>query len=287
MKKYLIVFTLLLFSLFLCFADEESSFIETGTSAPLTITAFKNTSLTSDYTLVVSASTPQTIRLQEDGTYQDETGAVGSVETLDISYYLKKNNTNKIQNAMTLTLSTNKRIPVNVDIWFSAFRKQTRYAVETEDGQITYQFDAVSSSFMTVTWTANSPVPAGWVNSDMVYTDGYWYRYKMGLSIGNTTMTTNSVSVQSKDQNGATMSLKFYPYAERSTSENGSYSSINPIPGEDYVLPGMSSEAIPPNEIPTLVSRSVNFTMQLASSFINIPTNSRYTGSVRITVKGD
>lgn len=270
MKKFLVVLTLIVFSCMFCFADEG-----TQDTASFEVKATKSGSLSSDYTLVVTASVPEAF-VQEG---QSVIGEVGSVESFDITQtFVKKVKANfsdstTIYSALTLNVSTNSKKPVLVDVWFSAFRDTTRYK-EGESQQL--EFDGIAESFLKVKWTAKS--------SDPSYTsaifNGTEYKYRLNLTANNKTLATSSdsytVTVE-KNASGQTMNLVFTP-----VEKNGNIPEIEPP-----TLPGFDPS---PSEGPlVLISRTVNFDMALdnANNFNLIPANTNYTCTVRITVKGE
>ena len=141
MKRLLIVFTLLVFSCLFCFANETDS------STVLDVTAVKSGSLSSAFALTVTASVPQSIVQQG----QSVIGEVGSVESFDLTPVLKNGfNLDSMNDALSITVNTNSKRPVLVDVWFSAFRDTTRYKGED------LVFDGVAASFVSVTWTATA-----------------------------------------------------------------------------------------------------------------------------------
>ena len=244
-----------------CFADEG-----THDSTTLNVTATKSGSLSSDFALVVTASVPQSI-VQEG---QSLIGEIGSVESFDLTPVLKQGlNLQGFNNALTLTVSTNSKKPVSIDVWFSAFRDTTRYNEELD-------FDGVAASYITATWTAysNENKPE-YTSADDTY-GSVKYFYKLNTVANKTTTLTNNKSISTKAENasGNTLSLVFTPVAQNAS-----------IPATDApTLPGMDTSD--PNNL-TLVSRTVNFNMSMGKKFDEIPANTNYTCTVRITVKGD
>lgn len=242
-----------------CFADEG-----THDSTTLNVTATKSGSLSSDFALVVTASVPESI-VQEG---QSLIGEIGSVESFDLTPVLKQGvNTSSMNNALTLTVSTNSRKPVLVDVWFSAFRDTTRYKGEE------LEFDGVAASFINANWTAKSTDP-GYTSADQTF-NSTTYKYRLNLTANNKTLSKSGdyCSISATNAAGQTMNLVFTPVAE-----NGSIPEI-----EAPTLPGMNTA----NDPLTLISRSVNFNMGLGKKFDEIPANTNYTCTVRITVKGD
>ena len=267
MKRFLVVLTLLFFSCMLCFADEG-----TQDSTSLNITAQKSGSLSSSYALVVTATVPDSI---SQG--QEVIGQVGTVESFDITPAFVDQTTRNFNQSTTLTgvleltVGTNSKKPVLVDVWFSTFRDTTRYKGEGEQ----MEFDAVAASNLNVKWTAKSNIPeSNYTEADQEY-GAVQYYYKLVPKANNTTLTgSTSCSVTAKTVAGETMNLVFTP-----VEKNGS------IPETDAAtLPGM----IPKNVDPTLVSRKVVFDLALdGTNYFLIPANTNYTCTVRITVKGD
>ena len=267
MKRFLVVLTLLFFSCLLCFADEG-----TQDSTSLNITAQKSGSLSSSYALVVTATVPTSI---SQG--QTVIGQVGSVESFDITPAFVDQTTRDFTKSTTLTgvleltVGTNSKKPVLVDVWFSAFRDTTRYKGEGEQ----MEFDAVAASNLPVTWTAKSNVTeSNYTTADQTY-GGVQYYYKLVPKANNTTLSgSKSCSVTAKTVTGETMNLVFTP-----VEKNGSIPETEPA-----TLPGMN-----PGNNPTLISRTVVFDLALDknSNYFKIPANTNYTCTVRITVKGD
>lgn len=244
-----------------CFADEG-----TQDSTTLDVTAVKSGSLSSDFALVVTASVPQSI-VQEG---QSVIGEIGSVESFDITQTLKNNNNaNNLNSALALTVSTNSKRPVLVDVWFSAFRDTTRYKGEE------LEFDGVAASYLSVKWTAKSTLPA-YTSADESY-NHVLYEYMLKTTANTKELSGGSTKceITSSNADGQTMNFVFTPIAKNTS-----------IPESDApTLPGMDTE----NETLTLLSRTVTFDMTLAggATFNLIPANTNYTCTVRITVKGD
>lgn len=247
-----------------CFADEG-----TQDSTTLNVTATKSGSLSSEFALVVTASVPQSI-VQEG---QSLIGEIGSVESFDLTPVLKQGlNLQGLNDALTLTVSTNSKKPVSIDVWFSAFRDTTRYKGEGEE----MEFDGVAASYITATWTARSNEnKPEYTATDQAY-GSVDYSYKLNVVANNTTTLTNNKSISTKAENasGNTLSLVFTPVAQNAS-----------IPASDApTLPGMDTSD--PNNL-TLVSRTVIFNMSMGKKFDEFPANTNYTCTVRITVKGD
>ena len=244
-----------------CFADEG-----TQDSTTLNVTATKSGSLSSDFALVVTASVPQSI-VQEG---QSLIGEIGSVESFDLTPVLKQGfNLQGLNNALTLTVRTNSKKPVSIDVWFSAFRDTTRYKGEE------LEFDGVAASYITATWTAysNENKPE-YTSADEAY-GSVNYSYKLNTVANKTTTLTNGKTYATKAENasGNTLSLVFTPVAQNAN-----------IPATDApTLPGMDTS----KQTLTLVSRTVNFNMSMGKKFDEFPANTNYTCTVRITVKGD
>ena len=244
-----------------CFADEG-----TQDSTTLNVTATKSGSLSSDFALVVTASVPQSI-VQEG---QSLIGEIGSVESFDLTPVLKQGfNLQGLNNALTLTVRTNSKKPVSIDVWFSAFRDTTRYKGEE------LEFDGVAASYITATWTAysNENKPE-YTSADQAY-GSVNYSYKLNTVANKTTTLTNGKTYATKAENasGNTLSLVFTPVAQNAN-----------IPATDApTLPGMDTS----KQTLTLVSRTVNFNMSMGKKFDEFPANTNYTCTVRITVKGD
>lgn len=183
-----------------CFADEG-----THDSTTLNVTATKSGSLSSDFALVVTASVPESI-IQEG---QSLIGEIGSVESFDLTPVLKQGvNTSSMNNALTLTVSTNSRKPVLVDVWFSAFRDTTRYKGEE------LEFDGVAASFINANWTAKSTDP-GYTPADQTF-NSTTYKYRLNLTANNKTLSKSSdyCSISATNAAGQTMNLVFTPVAE-------------------------------------------------------------------------
>lgn len=242
-----------------CFADEG-----TQDSTTLNVTATKSGSLSSEFALVVTASVPQSI-IQEG---QSLIGEIGSVESFDLTPVLKQGfNLGGLDNVLTLTVSTNSKKPVLVDVWFSAFRDTTRYKGEE------LEFDGVAASFINANWTAKSTAP-GYTSADETF-NSTEYKYRLNLTANNKTLSKSGdyCSISATNAAGQTMNLVFTPVAE-----NGSIPEI-----EAPTLPGMDTTRNPL----TLITRSVNFNMGMGKKFDEFPANTNYTCTVRITVKGD
>ncbi len=243
----------------LCFADEG-----TDSSTTLDVTAVKSGSLSSDFALSVTATVPNSIVQQG----QSVIGQVGSVESFDLTTTLKNNNNaSSLTNALAITVSTNSKKPVLVDVWFSAFRDTTRYKGEE------LIFDGVPDSFIKVTWTAKSDEPA-YISADQTI-NSVLYEYMLKLTANNTTLVKgNSTSVTPTNASGLTMNLVFTPTAKDTSIPETS----------SATLPGMDTT----KETLTLIRRTVNFSMALKDkNFESIPANTNYTCTVRITVKGE
>lgn len=260
MKRLFVVLTLLVFSCALCFAGEG-----TESSTTLDVTAMKSGSLSSDFALVVTASVPQSIVQQG----QSVIGEVGSVESFDLTDTLRNNNNaSSLAGALALTVSTNSKRPVLIDVWFSAFRDTTRYK-----GEELY-FDGVPDSFINAKWTAKSIDPA-YTAADEKY-EHETYEYMLRLTANNKQLSTKNdkCEVTATNASGQTMNLVFTP-----TAKNVS------MPESDApTLPGMDTDKDPL----TLISRTTTFDLAITGkTFTTIPANTNYTCTVRITVKGD
>ncbi len=242
-----------------CFANETDS------STILDVSAVKSGSLSSAFALTVTASVPQSIVQQG----QSVIGEVGSVESFDLTPVLKNGfNLDSMNDALSITVNTNSKRPVLVDVWFSAFRDTTRYKGED------LEFDGVAASFVSVTWTARSTEP-GYTTADQDF-GNVRYAYRLNVTGNNTTLTAkNTSAVQATDAAGKTMNLVFTPVAENASIPETSAAT----------LPGFN---IDENEAPiTLISRTVIYNMKMGKKFDEIPANTNYTCTVRITVKGD
>ena len=240
-----------------CFANETDS------STTLDVSAVKSGSLSSAFALTVTASVPQSIVQQG----QSVIGEVGSVESFDLTPVLKNGfNLDSMNDALSITVNTNSKRPVLVDVWFSAFRDTTRYKGEE------LEFDGVAASFVSVTWTARSTEP-GYTTADQDF-GNVRYAYRLNVTGNNTTLTAkNTSAVQATDAAGKTMNLVFTPVAE----------SANIPETSAATLPGLDTERDPL----TLLSRTVIYNMKMGKKFDEIPANTNYTCTVRITVKGD
>ena len=270
MRKALVVISILIFSLALCFADSDDHGTQSLTH--LDVTAVKSGSLSPNFALVVTATVPEAIVSQG----QSMIGEIGTVESFDITQTVQKSkNQNEVTNALSLKVKTNSKRPVLVDLWFSAFRDTSRYK---GDEQMT--FDGLPTYYLPVKWTAKSIDPA-FKAADQPY-DNADYEYMLKLKINDKQMETKNdqVALTSNNEAGQTMHLVYTPIAQGgSVNEPGIPDSAAPI------LPGMDTDLRPL----TLIERTVDFTLNLPSNneFNLIPANTNYTCTVRVSVLGE
>ena len=190
----------------------------------------------------------------------------------------------KMENALTVTIDSNRCSPISVNLWFSPFIS----SADVGNLKISTTWTLESTSATTIDHETVTDDDTG-QSYDMYFTDGAdtRYRYSMGISMKNVQGTTVQ-SVTASTTSGASVDLLFTPTAKSDTRTNGEWAAnanwvdVNPIPvTETGVLLGITEDM-------SSTSHAVaQFSMTLGSSYSSLKPNIRYTCTVRILVQGD
>lgn len=277
MRRLTLALTLLFISIPLCFSTNPDPAWTTESDA-MTFQAYKG--------MPVSAVFGFEVDITNKFTGENDP-ILGSTREFELKSS-DLENSNKISNAMTINVKTNSRVPVSVDLWFSAFRTPNEEGI----------------SYLKVTWKKESQAIGDWIYQyydeqsesyvPFTYKESeadplYKYQYKLGITYKDASgsVLSNTVQVSPYNGSGDTLHITFYPIAKRAqkTGEGtwGSWSDeFTNIPGEGNVLPGVVDTA---NNI--RMTASVRFSMTFGVKYNSIPANMPYTGTVRVSIQGE
>lgn len=188
---------------------------------------------------------------------------------------------NEMANALTISISTNRRNPVLVSLWFSPFTS----TADTGNKMVKTTWKKKSVTVGDYIWHENVQEgdPPETVERFFRVGDSR-YRYKLSVSIKSKGSTVTQVVAEKAI--GAEMDISFTPTAQVSVlNNNGGWSGWTDtadIPEtETGVLPGMWEGCT------QQMTASVQLSMTMGTSIGSLLANRRYTATVRITIQGD
>lgn len=186
-----------------------------------------------------------------------------------------------MENALTVTVDSNRCNPISVNLWFSPFISSAD--VGNLKVPTTWTLESTSATTIdheTVTDDEGQP-------SNVFFTDGAGTCYRYSMNISTNDSSGNAVfSVTASTTSGASIDLIFTPTAQSNTRENGvwagDWTDVSSIPvTQSGVLPGITEN------MTSTVHAVARFSMTLGSSYSSLKPNIRYTSTVRIIVQGD
>ena len=187
----------------------------------------------------------------------------------------------KMANALTVTVDTNRRSPITVNIWFSPFIS----TAETGNKKVSVTWKKESSSSTTIDHDTATDEETGKPYDRFFSVDGVCYRYSLSIATKNKS-GSSVTSVTASTTAGASINLIFTPTAQKNTRSDGawtgSWTNVTTIPAtESGVLPGITEDS------EASVHATATFSMTLGTAFSELIANTRYTSTVRITIQGD
>ena len=181
----------------------------------------------------------------------------------------------KFENALTISVGTNSRNPRTVSVLFSRFDAEDPLTAPTPYYSARWK-SAGSSSDWIDHYISTGDQDSGHIEGQSYnFVDGQGNRYRYKLNVAS---DTDDVTVSAGS--GAQVTLTFSPVAQ--IYSNSDWEDISPIPGSGDVLPGFYVDS--END---KVRGSITFDLYLVGIlFKDLPANTRYICSVRVTVEG-
>ena len=249
MRKIAAVAILIMFSMAFAFSDGWDG---TSTQGDLSFTAYKDLPLPALFGFEINISNAKDDSVVgSSGEYRMEQEDLGSGGNL-------------FGNALTVSVGTNSRNPINVGLWFSPFRA-------TVNGE---------TVIMPVTWTITTE-PDATYSEGMQYGE-HFYRYYLDYSFEDSSRV--DVTSVSTAKTGVNAYLVFSPVAQSRPLSGGSWEDTvsSSLPDCGSVLPGFTQE-----NGDAKLNASATFSLTLSTTYNKLADNVKYSGTVRITVEGD
>lgn len=188
----------------------------------------------------------------------------------------------KWANALTVTVDSNRRSPISVNIWFSPFIS----TAETGNKKVSATWTLESTSSTQIDHDTATDEETG-ETYDRFFSDetGLCYRYSMSISLKNNSGTAIT-SATASTTSGASLNLTFTPTAQSNRRSGnawaGNWQNVQNIPTlESGVLPGIVEDS------EAAVHATAVFSMTIGTTYSSLLPNTRYSSTVRITIQGD
>ena len=188
----------------------------------------------------------------------------------------------KMENALTVSVDSNRCTPITVNLWFSPFISSAD--VGNLKVSTTWVLESTSATEIDHETVTDSDTGDEYI---MYFTDGAGtcYQYSMAISMKNSSGTAVS-SVTVSTTAGASVDLIFTPTTKSNTRVDGdwagNWTNVASIPvTQSGVLPGITED------MTSTVHAVAQLSMTLGSSYESLRPNIQYTSTVRIIVQGD
>ena len=188
----------------------------------------------------------------------------------------------KMDNALTFTVDTNRRSPITIDLWFSPF------IAGAEAGNVkvstTWTLEETSSTEIDHETVTDEDTQETY-NRYFAGDGNKFYKYGMGISLKNKNGSAVT-SVTASTTAGVSAQLIFTPKAWKNTRNTngwaGNWTAVSNIPTtETGVLPGIVENST------AAVHAVARFSMTLGTSYSQLKPDTSYRCTVRILVQGD
>lgn len=267
MKRMLATLAIAVIALACVFA--EDAFTGTSTTATGVLEAYKN----------LSPSALMKFEITISNSKRDEIKGSAMSDRITASDL----QSNKMANALTINVKSNRRNPIKVTLWFSPLTSSA--ASGNKMVKMTWKVEKVTNC---------DPIFYDFVKDDLgisvmrLFKDdnGYAYKYSMDTTVTSNGATVTSVAASTN--NGAEMVITFTPTAQKTLSaalvdlEALSWNDIVEMPQtENGVLPGIWDGC------EKVLESTVRLSATLGTALNQLKQNVRYTATVRITIEGD